>query len=39
MGDHSPRRAIKVGSRSQAEHDFSTWYMNGEIVAVYTEPE
>lgn len=37
MGEHSPRRAVKVGSRSEAEHEFSTWYMEGEIVAVFIE--
>jgi hypothetical protein len=37
LGDHSPRRAVKIGSRAQAEHEFSTKYMEGEIVVVYTD--
>ena len=37
LGDHSHRRAVKVGSCSQAKHEFSTWYMEGKIVTVLIE--
>lgn len=34
MGDRSPRRAFKIGSRAEAEHEFSKRYMEGEVVKV-----
>jgi hypothetical protein len=37
LGDHSPRKLTKAGTREQADRVFTMTYMQGDVVEVYTE--